>query len=790
MYPYEIPTELPILTLKNAVMFPGVVLPITVGRAKSKEAVEYAIKHANNTIGVLTQKNVAIARPTTEDLFAYGTIAKIEKVARTSDGRLNIAIKGHYKFCTKDYIQEEPFFLANIEKKIESPPAENEKEHLLLTLRKLAIQVAESSPAIPNEAKPILERIKAFRMLLFFISSNLQASIPLKQQLLEEDSQKYKYEILVDILRKELQVAELNDEIQSKVQTDLDQQQREYILRQQIKAIQAELGEDSGDSDIENLKKRAEEKLWTEEAQKVFNKEIKRMSRLNPAMPEYGVLMNYLDWMLELPWHNYTEDNFAFKEVQGILDEDHYGLEEVKDRILEYLAVLKLKSDKKAPILCFHGPPGVGKTSLGKSIARAMGKEFIRISLGGMKDEAEIRGHRRTYIGAMPGRIIQGLKRANTSNPIFMLDEIDKIGSNFRGDPASALLEVLDPEQNDSFRDHFLEVEYDLSSVMFIATANTLSTIHPALRDRMEVINLTGYSQEEKREIAKRHLIPTALHNHGLLSSHLSFSDEAIKRITEAYTREAGVRNLSQKIAAICRGVAKEVVLDENFSIHMEPLTLKQFLGVPRFENEQYHRTDAPGVSIGLAWTPVGGDILFIESTLTKGSGKLSMTGRLGNVMKESATLAYTYIRSNCEQLGIPFDVFKNWDIHIHIPAGAVPKDGPSAGITLLTAMTSLLTQKLVKERVAMTGEITLRGRVLPVGGIKSKVLAAVRAGIQTIIMCKDNEKDVLEIKEEYLHGIKFIYVDHMHEVLTHALEAEVIANSRNLLPAKPQKTT
>ncbi|MCL4154177.1 UNVERIFIED_CONTAM: hypothetical protein GTU68_020366, partial [Idotea baltica] len=589
--------------------------------------------------------------------------------------------------------------------------------------------------------------------------------------------------LILQYLASELKVLELSEEIQTKVKTDLDKQQREYILRQQIRTIQDELGDGSFDNDIDELRARAELKNWSDDVQKVFTKEITRLSRINPAMPDYGVVMNYIDWLLELPWESYSEDNFDFQEVQKILDADHYGLEKVKERIMEHLAVLKLKADKKAPIICFHGPPGVGKTSLGKSIARAMGKEFIRVSLGGARDEAEIRGHRRTYIGALPGRIVQGLKKASTSNPVFMLDEIDKVGNDFRGDPSSALLEVLDPEQNNSFRDNFLEVEYDLSRVMFICTANTLSTIHPALRDRMELIEINGYSMEEKLEIAKRHLIPKARKDHGLQASQIKISPKAIQTIIQNYTRESGVRTLSKRLANLSRSVAKEIVLNDQSLVRISDKNIQDFLGIKRFENEQYQNMEDPGVAIGLAWTAVGGEILFIESTLTPGNGKLSLTGQLGDVMKESAMLAFTYLKSHCKKFSIPFEVFKKWDVHIHFPAGGIPKDGPSAGITILSSLASLFSQKLVKSSLAMTGEITLRGKVLPVGGIKEKVLAASRAGIKTIILCKENEKDISEIKESYISHLTIHYVSRMEEVVELALEPTTIKNAIRLLP-------
>lgn len=779
----DTPDSISILALKNTVLFPGVVIPITVGRDKSIHLVKDAYYTDHRRIGVVTQKNTEIEDPTPDDLFQIGTVAKILKMIRMPDGTVTIVIQGRSKFEVEEYLTEEPYFKAKIQKITDIPLKEEKVKAHMFHLKEKAYQIIDLSPNLPSEAKIALDNIDNLSFLINFISSNLNLEVKEKQDILEVDSLEAKSEIVISHLNNELQVLEVSEEIQSRVKQDLDDQQREYILRQQIKAIQDELGEDGFESEIEELRAKSLDKVWSEEVQSIFDKELARLSRLNPAMPEYAIVTNYVERLLELPWENYAEENFEFQHVQEVLDEDHYGLEKVKDRILEQLAVLKLKADRKAPILCFHGPPGVGKTSLGKSIARALNKDFVRISLGGVHDEAEIRGHRKTYIGAMPGRIIQGLKRCETSNPVFMLDEIDKVGSDHRGDPSSALLEVLDPEQNSTFRDNFLEVEYDLSRIMFIATANTLSTIHPALRDRMEVIELNSYSLEEKIEIAKRHLIPQAKKDHGLTGKNLAISPAAIRSIIENYTREAGVRKLTQRISAICRGAAKEIVLHGKDKIRINTKNLKKFLGVPQFENERYKKIDVPGVAVGLAWTPVGGDILFIEAILTHGKGELRLTGQLGDVMKESATLAYTYLKANCEKYGISPEVFKHWNVHLHIPAGAIPKDGPSAGITMLTTLTSLFTQRLVSPDLAMTGEMTLRGKVLPVGGIKEKVLAAVRAGIKTIIMCKENEKDVSEIKESYLHGITIHYVETADEVLRYALEAEKISKPMNLLP-------
>ncbi len=781
----DFPEEIGILPLKNTVLFPGVVIPITVGRDKSIQLVKAANRQDEKRIGVIAQNNVMVENPASEDLYRIGTIARILKMIKMPDGSVTIVIQGRRRFEVNQYTQEDPYFTARILPLEEIMPSSEQGRALVHRLKEEAFRIIDISPNIPSEAKIALENIDSLNFLINFIASNLNLEVEDKQKILEIDSLEARGELVLTYLTNELQVLELSEEIQTKVKHDLDRQQREYILRQQIRTIQDELGDGGFESEVEELRSRSHAKDWPIEVQRVFDKEMTRLSRLTPAMPDYAMVMNYIEWMLDLPWSNFAPDQFDFKDVERILNEDHYGLEKVKERILEHLAVVKLKADRKAPIICFYGPPGVGKTSLGKSIARAMGKEFIRISLGGARDEAEIRGHRRTYIGAMPGRIIQGLKKASTSNPVFMLDEIDKVGNDFRGDPASALLEVLDPEQNNSFRDNFLEVEYDLSRVMFICTANNLSTIHPALRDRMEIIEINGYSHEEKLEIAKRHLLPKNRKEHGLKSTQLRISPKAVERIIDQYTRESGVRMLGQQIAAVCRGAAKEIVLKDQTSVAVTEKNLKDFLGIPRFENEPYQKIDVPGVAIGLAWTAVGGEILFIESTLIPGSGKLSMTGQLGDVMRESATLAFTYLKAYGDQFGIPYEVFNHWDVHLHIPAGAIPKDGPSAGVTMLTSLASLFSQRLVKSSMAMTGEITLRGKVLPVGGIKEKVLAAVRAGIKMLILCKENEKDVSDIKPEYVQGVEIHYVANMDEVLRLALEPKVWKQSRVLVPVK-----
>lgn len=782
MFSESIPEILGILPLKNTVLYPGVIIPITVGREKSIELVSDANAGADKMIGVIAQRNSMIEDPKARDLFRFGTLARILRLIRMPDGSITMVIQGRSRFEVREFTQTEPYFKARVEKLHEDLPKQREGQVLMHSLKREAQEIVELSPNLPTEAQLLIENIKSLSFLIYFISSNLQVDIKEKQRILEINSLSQKGNLVMEYMAKELAILELSEEINSKVRTDLDKQQREYFLRQQIKAIQDELGDDGPEGELEQMRKRASEKKWPEKVQEVFDKELGKLNRLTPNMPDYGVVLNYLEWLLDLPWGEYSEDKFDIPLAQKVLDEDHYGLEKVKDRILEYLAVIKLKSDKKAPILCFHGPPGVGKTSLGKSIARALDREFLRISLGGVRDEAEIRGHRRTYIGAMPGRIIQGLKRAKTGNPVFMLDEIDKVGNDHRGDPSSALLEVLDPEQNDTFADHFLEVEYDLSSIMFIATANTLSTIHPALLDRMEIIEINGYSMEEKLEIGKRHLLPRLRKEHGLKASQFKLGQTGMRRVIEGYTRESGVRMLSQKISAVMRGAAKRIVLGESKSVSISPKNLEDFLGIPRYENDIYQRVETPGVSIGLAWTPVGGDILFIETSLHPGSGKLTLTGQLGDVMKESAQLAYNYLKSRSNRFGIEYDVFKHWDIHIHFPAGAIPKDGPSAGIAILSAITSSFSQRMLIPNLAMTGEITLRGKVLPVGGIKEKVLAAKRAGIETVILCKDNKKDISEIKDEYIQGLKVIYVERMEEVLDHALEKSPVPDALDLM--------
>lgn len=760
-----------ILPLKNTVLFPGVIIPITVGRKKSIGAVQEAYL-GSRLIGVVAQKDLKNEEPTIEDLYKIGTVAKIIKQLKMPNGDTTVIIQGKKRFEIENYLSTEPHFKASI-KLLDDQAAQGDKETnaLMASMKELSTQIIELSPNIPNEANIVLKNIENLSFLVNFIASNMSIDIIEKQRILEDKDVKSRANKVLKLMNKELQVLELKNKIQSKVRTGIEDQQREYFLHQQLKTIQEELGGDSISLEIKNLQKRAEKKKWGKEVKEVFDKEIEKLRRTNPAAAEYSVTVNYLDLLLDLPWEVYTKDNFNLDNAKKVLDKDHYGLEKIKDRILEYLAVLKLKGDMKSPILCFVGPPGVGKTSLGKSIARALKRKYARVSLGGLHDEAEIRGHRKTYIGAMPGRIIQALKKTHSSNPVFILDEVDKVGSDFRGDPSSALLEVLDPEQNNTFYDNYLELDYDLSKVMFIATANSLSSIQPALRDRMEIIPLSGYAIEEKIEIASKHLVPKQLEAHGLKSDQAKFSKDTLRRIIEEYTRESGVRELDRKIASVMRGVAKKVVMKKKYNTAIQPNELKSYLGVEKFDVEQYEKQILPGVAVGLAWTQVGGDILFIEASLHDGKGKLTLTGSLGDVMKESAISALSYIKANAKKLKIPSELFTQKDVHIHVPEGATPKDGPSAGVTMLTALTSAFTNKVVKSHLAMSGEITLRGKVLPVGGIKEKILAAKRAGMKEIILCKVNKRDVDEINKKYLKGVKFHYVEMMSDVLKIALK-------------------
>ena len=778
----DLPESLSILPLRNTVLFPGVVIPITVGRDKSIKLVKEAYR-GDRVIGVVSQQNMAIEDPTFEQLHQVGTVAMIIKILQMPDGNTTVIIQGKQRFRLRGLIQSEPYIKAYIERFEEKKhKAGKEFNALISSIKEMALQIIQLSPHIPSEAGIAIKNIESPGFLINFISSNLNAELPFKQELLEIANLEKRAAKVLEQLNVELQLLELKNQIQNKVKGDLDKQQRDYFLNQQLKTIQEELGGNTPDLEMEDLRKRAKAKKWSEEISEHFNKELDKLARINPAAADYSVQVNYLELLLDLPWNHFSKDNFDLKRAKRILDRDHYGLEKVKRRIIEYLAVLKLKHNMKAPILCLVGPPGVGKTSLGKSIAKAIGRKYTRMALGGIRDEAEIRGHRKTYIGAMPGRIIQSLKKAGTSNPVFVLDEIDKVGSDFRGDPSSALLEVLDPEQNNAFYDHYVELDYDLSNVMFIATANSLSNIQPALLDRMEIIEVNGYTIEEKIEIAKKHLVPKQRELHGLTAKEFSLRANIIEKVIDEYTRESGVRGLEKKIGSIVRGVATHMVMEDPIPLPIGAEVVEQVLGAPIFDKEYYENNDVAGVVTGLAWTQVGGDILYIESSLSPGKGKLTLTGNLGDVMKESATIAMAYLRANAAMFNIDYQIFDKWDVHIHVPAGATPKDGPSAGITMLTALASSFTQRKVKEKLAMTGEITLRGKVLPVGGIKEKILAAKRANINEVILSKANRKDILEIKENYIKDLTFHYVSEMHEVVHIALLKQQVKNPKKLL--------
>ena len=767
----QIPDTLPILPLRNTVLFPGVIIPINIGRDKSLKLIKDSYRQSA-LIGVVAQKDTNTENPDINDLYQIGTVASILKILEMPDGTTTAIIQGKRRFLLEDILYDDPYHVGKISLKKEEGVPENDPEYNAIaeSLKDMASKIVKYSSHIPNEAGFALKNIESMLFLINFISSNTDVDYQNKQELLEIDNLKQRAIKLLEILSKQVSLLELKNDIQKKVKMDIDKQQREYFLHQQMKTIQDELGGNPTDEEIKELEELAETKEWNGNVREIFNKELNKLKRLNPSSPDYSVQSNYLREMLDLPWNHLSEDNLDLEHARQVLDADHFGLEKVKERILEYLAVLKLKADMKSPIVCLYGPPGVGKTSLGKSVARALNREFVRMSLGGLHDESEIRGHRKIYIGAMPGRILQSIKKAGTSNPVFILDEIDKVGNDFRGDPQSALLEVLDPEQNGSFHDNFLDIDYDLSKVMFIATANDLSTIAGPLRDRMEIIEVTGYLMEEKREIAKRHLIPKQLENHGITAGHVTIPDEIIDLIIEKYTRESGVRSLDMTIAKIMRHVARKVAMNKKFTITLDENKVKEYLGSPIFSREEYQGNELPGVVTGLAWTAVGGEILYIESSYSKGKGHLSLTGNLGEVMKESATLALEYIKSHAKEIGIDEKMFEENDIHVHVPAGAVPKDGPSAGITMVTALVSALTGRKVKKAIAMTGEITLRGKVLPVGGIREKILAAKRAEIKEIILCCENKKDIDDIKKEYLKGLKFHYVDHIKEVLETAL--------------------
>jgi len=767
--PTTIPNEIPILPLRNTVLFPGVVLPITVGRDKSIQAANDAYK-ADKLIGVLSQKDSALEDPAMKDLVEIGTIARILKLIKMPDGGTTIIIQGYKRFKLKAVTAEQPYFKASIEVLEESNiPEDEDFKAYVSNIKDLAFQIVQLSPNIPSEASIVLKNIENHSFLIHFIAGNLNSDVAEKQRLLEINSIKERAEVLMKLLQRELQFAELKNKVTTKTRTELDKQQREYFLQQQLKSIKEELG-DANEKEIREMQKKAEAKKWPEAAKKLFTSEIEKLERMHHSTPDYSTVYNHVNFMLDLPWQDYTKDGYDLKKARKVLDEDHFGMHKIKERILEYLAVLKLKGDMKSPILCFIGPPGIGKTSLGKSIAHAIGRKYVRLSLGGLHDESEIRGHRKTYIGAMPGRILQSLRKVNTSNPVIILDEIDKVGKDFRGDPSSALLEVLDPEQNHTFYDNYLEVEYDLSKVLFIATANDINTIQPALRDRLEIIDLSGYAIEEKIEIAKRHLIPRQKEAHGLKDVPINITDKVIEKTIEQYTRESGVRELDRQLASIMRNQAKEYAMGKQIKTSLQISSIEKILGIPKYNNEIYKIANQPGVSVGLAWTYVGGDILFIETLLSEGKGELKLTGNLGNVMKESATTALTYLQANAKKIGVEAKLFTQKNIHVHVPEGAVPKDGPSAGITMLTSLTSAFTGRKVKPYLAMTGEITLRGQVLPVGGIKEKILAAKRAGLKEIILCWQNEKDIKEIETSYIKGIKFHYVKNMQQVLDIAL--------------------
>jgi len=779
----EVPSQLPILPLRNTVLFPGVVIPITVGRDKSIKLMREAYK-GDKTIGVVAQKDATIEDPEMEDLHRIGTVARLIKILQMPDGNTTAIIQGKKRFEIIEMTQKDPYFKAEVKgfEKTNVIPDDDVFKALISSVKDIAIQIIEKSPAIPSESVFAINNIESAVFMVNFVSSNLNIDNDEKQKLLEMTDLEEKARKVLELLTKELQMLDLKFDIQKKVKVDIDKQQRDFLLNQQLKTIQQELGGGPHDNEIAELKEKAKKKKWSEEIKETFENELSKLQRMNPSAAEYSIQLNYLNLMVELPWNEYTKDDLNLKHAQKVLDEDHYGLEKIKERIIEYLAVLKLKNDMKAPILCFVGPPGVGKTSLGKSIARALGRKYIRMSLGGVRDEAELRGHRKTYIGAMPGRIIQNLKKVKSSNPLFMLDEVDKVsGSNFTGDPQAALLEILDPEQNNAFHDNYLEVDFDLSKVMFIATANTLSSVHPALRDRMEIIDLTGYLLEEKIEIAKRHLIPKQLEEHGVKKEQVNFSNKALEAIIEDYTREAGVRLMEKQIAKVIRSRAKYIAMDEKYYRNIEPEDLNEILGPPRYQKDRNITNDIAGVVTGLAWTAVGGEILFIEVSLSKGKGQLKLTGNLGDVMKESASIAYEYLKSHSHLLDISPDVFAKWNVHLHVHEGATPKDGPSAGITMLTALASAFTQRKVRASMAMTGEITLRGKVTPVGGIKEKILAAKRAKIKDIIISKENRKDIEEIKGDFIKGLKFVYVDNMMEVLDFALLKEKVKDPLSL---------
>ncbi len=760
-----------ILPLKNTVLFPGVVIPITVGRKRSIKAVQDAYR-GDKMLGVIAQQDMSIEDPKSQDLSKVGTVARIIKQLKMPNGNTTVIIQGKKRFVVDKFVAETPFIKASIKVLDDTLPTNKDKEFnaLISSIKDIAAKIIELSPTIPSEAGIVLKNVESPSFLISFIASNLNIDLHEKQEILEIEDLKKRSKLVLKLMNKEMEMLKLKNKIQDKVHSDIEEQQKEYFLHQQLKTIQEELGGDTVSKEIKNLEKKATDKKWGKQTKEMFEREVAKLQRINPAAAEYSVVYNYLELLLDLPWGEYTKDKFDLKNALKVLNKDHFGLEKIKERILEYLAVLKLKGDMKSPILCLVGPPGVGKTSLGRSIAKALKRKYVRMSLGGLHDESEVRGHRKTYIGAMPGRIVQSIKKAKSSNPVFILDEIDKVGSDYRGDPSSALLEVLDPEQNETFYDNYLELEYDLSRVMFIATANSLSSIQPALRDRMEIIHVSGYSLEEKIEIAKTHLLPKQRSIHGLKVSNLNLPKNIIKKIIDDYTRESGVRELDRQLASVMRSVAKHVAMEEKYNKTVSENDLYNYLGPTKYERDIFKKHDIPGVAVGLAWTAVGGDILYIEALLSEGKGKLTLTGSLGDVMKESATTAYSLVKSKALDLGIDIETFSKKDIHVHVPEGATPKDGPSAGITMLTAIASAYTGRRIKSYLAMTGELTLRGKVLPVGGIKEKVLAAKRSGIKEIIMCEQNEKDVKEIKADYIKGITFHFVSDVNEVLDLAL--------------------
>ncbi len=762
----QLPDELPLLPLRNTVLFPGVVIPITVGRDKSIKAIEESYK-TDKLVGVLSQKDSNIEDPGVNDLVGVGTVAKIVKLIKMPDGGTTAILQGKKRFQLIKISSEDPYFKGVVQGLEEEVVKDDQSfQASVASIKDLAAQIIQLSPNIPTEASIILRNIENPAFLIHFVGSNLNCELTEKQALLEMNDMRQRAELLLKLLQKELQFVELKNKVTTKTKTELDKQQREYFLQQQLKSIKEELGGDSNDREILEMKKKAEAKKWSAAAKELFQKEIEKLERMHPSTPDYSTVYNHVDLMLDLPWDECTTDSYDLKKAKKVLDKDHYGMDKIKERILEYLAVLKLKGDMKSPILCFVGPPGIGKTSLGKSIASAIGRKYVRFSLGGLHDESEIRGHRKTYIGAMPGRILQSIRKVKSSNPVMILDEIDKVGKDFRGDPSSALLEVLDPEQNNSFYDNYLELEYDLSRVLFIATANDMQSIQPALRDRLEIIDLTGYAVEEKERIAQTHLLPKQKELHGLKEYDLKMNQQVMTFLIENYTRESGVRELDRQLASIMRSYAKDVAIQGKIKSNISQHDVTRILGKPKYSNEIYKTANMPGVAVGLAWTYVGGDILFIETTLSDGKGDLQLTGNLGTVMKESASTAYTYLQANAKKIGIEVEMFKKKNIHIHVPEGAVPKDGPSAGITMMTALASAFTGKKVKPFLAMTGEITLRGQVLPVGGIKEKVLAAKRAGLKEIVLCWQNEKDIQEINPEFIKGMRFHYVKTMQQVL------------------------